>query len=83
MDIRQNSAIQLKNFVHNFWKFGENPEINRQLRFDEEEPLIVISKEDKGLIKTNIVNILTNCQSKPLMYDISKLGNYIIKSSRK
>ena len=68
LDIKQNAAIQLKNFVHSFWKFGENSEINKSLRFDDDEPMIVgdnrrvmVDNNDPKIIRSkNIVLIPVN-----------------------
>ena len=67
LDIKQNAGIQLKNYVSKFWKFGENQEINKQLRFDEEDPIVFIRKDDKDLIKSNILLILSNSNNKIIM----------------
>ena len=82
IEIKQNAAIQLKNYIYQNWKFSENQDLNKQLLFDEEDPIIVIKKEDKEFIKSNILQILSQCQTKPILY-IIQVKKKIIPSNDK
>ena len=44
------AAIQLKNYIRSYWKYGPNETINLSLRFEDEE-IIIISDEDKNYLK--------------------------------
>lgn len=52
--ISLNAAIQLKNYINSYWKYTNDPNINEQLCFDNEQ-IIIISEEDKNFIKNNIL----------------------------
>jgi hypothetical protein len=53
-NITHNAAIQLKNYINSYWKYGKNEKINKQLSFDNEQ-IIIISDEDKNIIRNNIL----------------------------
>ena len=53
-NISLNAAIQLKNYINSYWRYGDNEEINKSLCFDKEQ-IIVISNEDKNFIRNNIL----------------------------
>jgi len=73
IETRLNAAIQLKNYT-NFWKFGDNNQINKSLLFNDDDIIIIISEIDKSLIRKNILEIATNCEE----YKIIKLYNEVI-----
>ena len=54
-EIELNAAIQLKNYIYNNWKFGDDENVNKQMIFDDEE-IIVISQNDKNYIRNNILD---------------------------
>ena len=51
-----NSAIQLKNYITNFWKFSNNNEENQKLIFNDDEIIIIINENDKNYIRNNIID---------------------------
>ena len=51
-----NSAIQLKNYINNFWKFSNNNEENQKLIFNDDEIIIIINENDKNYIRNNIID---------------------------
>ena len=53
-EIILNAAIQLKNYINSYWKFGNNMEFNKSLCFSDEK-IIVISDEDKNFIRNKIL----------------------------
>lgn len=54
--VQQNAAIQLKNLVCKNWKFGNDMELNKAMRFEDDEKIIVINELDKDSIRNNIFN---------------------------
>ena len=54
-DISLGAAIQLKNYINSYWKYGEDKEMNANLCFEKEDIIIVISNEDKEFIRKNIL----------------------------
>ena len=88
-NISLNAAIQLKNYINSYWRFGNNEEINKQLCFENEQ-IIIISDEDKNIIRNNILegviciveksNIkilkqLNQCVKKILKFDYFNIWN--------
>jgi hypothetical protein len=55
-EIVLNSAIQLKNYITNFWKFSNNNEENQKLIFNDDEIIIIINENDKNYIRNNIID---------------------------
>ena len=53
-EISLNASIQLKNYINSYWRYGDDPEINQSLSFDNEQ-IVVISNEDKNYIRQNIL----------------------------
>ena len=53
-NVALNAAIQLKNYINSYWKYGQNQEINKSLCFGDDK-IIVISDEDKNYIRNNIL----------------------------
>ena len=53
-NITHNAAIQLKNYINSYWKYGKNENMNKQLSLDNEQ-IIIISDEDKNIIRNNIL----------------------------
>ena len=49
-----NAAIQLKNYINSYWRYGNDEKENQQLSFDNEK-IIVISEEDKNFIRSQIL----------------------------
>lgn len=74
-NVQQNAAIQLKNFVASYWKFGENETLNNCLVFEKDDKIITINETEKQLIRENIIDLLSLCQMK----SIRRLYNEIIK----
>ena len=64
------AAIQLKNYIRSYWKYGPNETINLSLRFEDEE-IIIISDEDKNCIRNNILE--------GLVYIVEKENIQILK----
>ena len=54
-DVILSAAIQLKNYINSYWRFGPNPEYNKSLCFNTDEKIIVISDEDKNFIRNKIL----------------------------
>ena len=54
-DVILSAAIQLKNYINSYWRFGPNPEYNKSLCFNNDEKIIVISDEDKNFIRNKIL----------------------------
>ena len=80
-DIELNAAIQLKNYIQTKWKFSEDMETNKQIIFDEEE-IIVISKEDKDYIRTNILDAViysVNTENGKVLKQLNPCVKKIIK----
>jgi len=73
--VRLQAAIQLKNYVINFWKFGDNKQINESLNYDTEDLIIIILESDKSIIRKNILDLTTKCTNKQIM----KLYNQVIQ----
>ena len=53
-DISLGAAIQLKNYINSYWKYGEDKEMNANLCFEGDD-IVVISNEDKEFIRKNIL----------------------------
>ena len=53
-NVALNAAIQLKNYINSYWKYGHNEEINKSLCFGDEQ-IVLISDEDKNYIRNNIL----------------------------
>ena len=53
-NIALNAAIQLKNYINSYWKYGHDQEINKSLCFGDDK-IIIISDEDKNYIRNNIL----------------------------
>lgn len=53
-DISLHAAIQLKNYINSYWRFGNNEKMNKQLCLDNEQ-IIIISDDDKNIIRNNIL----------------------------
>ena len=64
------AAIQLKNYINSYWKFGNDAKENQQLSFDNEK-IIVISEEDKDFIRKHILE--------GVVYIVDKENKLILK----
>jgi hypothetical protein len=82
-EVQLNAAIQLKNYIVNYWKFGENTEINKSLLFDCEDEVLIISNDNKEAIRTNILQALlhtnTHLVIKQLNQSVKKILKYDFK----
>merc|ERR1712151_1282622 len=61
--VQQNAVIQLKNVITRNWEYGSNSELNKSLRFEEDQEIIIINDEEKDFIRKNIFNsysLITN-----------------------
>merc|ERR1712032_1024321 len=77
--VQQNAIIQLKNVICRNWKYGSDTELNKSLRFEEEQEIIVINEEEKDFIRKNIFNSYTLMTNKLLR---KQLGECIKKISK-
>ena len=68
--VSHQAAIQLKNYIRSYWKYGPDEEKNLSFRFEDEE-IIVISEEDKNFIRNNILE--------GLIYIVEKENIQILK----
>lgn len=77
--VQQNALIQLKNLIVKNWKYGSNQEINKSLRFEEDEKIIVINDEEKDFIRKNIFTSYTNTPQKLLRKQLGECIRKICK----
>jgi hypothetical protein len=80
LEISQNAAIQLKNYINNFWKFGNNQQVNESLRFEEDEAIIIIPEEDKKVIRDNIIDALYQTKHKLVEKQINQCLKKLIRN---
>jgi len=68
--------------VINNWRYGQNQQINISLNFDEDEQIIVISKEDKEYLQTHLPDSLVySANNIKLMKQLSQCVKKICKLS--
>jgi len=79
VEIRQNAVIQLKNYVINYWKYGTNSKINECLKFEKEEIIVQIKDSDKELIRSNLIQIASNCTIKPILKHFNQIIQKIVR----
>ena len=72
-----NASIQLKNLIIQYWKFKQN-EDNSSIIFNEQQPIIIISNDEKEYIRGNILQGELNCITTK-NYKILKQLNQCIK----
>lgn len=77
--IQQNALIQLKNLICKNWKYGSDSELNKSLRFEEEEKIIVINEEERDFIRKNIFSTYTAMSNKLLRKQLSECIRKISK----
>lgn len=77
--IRLIAAIQLKNFVENYWKFNSNMEYNKSLLVGESSDIIVISDEEKSFFREEIFKAASECEVKPLLKTYVESVHKVIK----
>lgn len=78
--LRQNAAIQFKNFIESNWKFTENGEYNKSLVFnDSPEDIIPVSANEKEVIRQNIIGIMGDCEEKAILQQYIPAVKKILK----
>ena len=77
--VQQNALIQLKNIICKNWKYGSDAELNKSLRFEEEDKIIIINEEEKDHIRKNIFNTYTALTKKLLRKQLSECIRKISK----
>jgi hypothetical protein len=77
--VQQNALIQLKNIICKNWKYGSDSELNKSLRFEEEEKIIVINEEEKDFLRKNIFRTYTAMSNKLLRKQLSECIKKISK----
>merc|ERR1712032_242579 len=77
--VQQNALIQFKNIVCKNWKYGADENMNKSLRFGEEEKIIVINEEEKDFIRKNIFSTYTGMTNKLLRKQLSECIRKISK----
>lgn len=80
LEISQNAAIQLKNYINFYWKYGNNQQVNESLRFGEDELILVITEEDKQIIRDNIIDALSQIKHKLVEKQINQCLKKIIRN---
>merc|ERR1712032_308855 len=77
--VQQNALIQFKNIVCKNWKYGADENMNKSLRFGEEEKIIVINEDEKDFIRKNIFSTYTAMTKKLLRKQLSECIRKISK----
>lgn len=58
--------------MDNFWKYGENQELNRSLVFSDKDQIIVVSEKEKSELRNEILGIVASSQDKKVMKTLSE-----------